>query len=59
MSKTEPCPTPHKRGYRDEIAAKISLSNIRRYGEAREKTPRRAYPCRCGKWHLTSMERNG
>lgn len=58
MSKKQPCPTPHKRGYRDEIRAKLSLSNIRRYGEKRAKTPTRAYLCPCGLWHLTAMERS-
>lgn len=44
-----------KRRYRDEIAAKLALTNVKQKGDAREKTPRRAYQCpKCHGWHLTS-----
>ncbi len=62
MTKKRPrskCPTPSKRRYRDEIAAKIHLSAIQRYGEPREKMPVRAYACACGSWHLTSEPKRG
>lgn len=58
MHKKRKCPTPTKRRYRDEIAAKIHLSNIVQYGEHREKTPAWAYPCACGFWHLTSKPKS-
>lgn len=52
--KRKTCPTPTKRSYRDEIAAKLSMSNIAHYGEQRDRMPVRAYQCECGRWHLTS-----
>lgn len=49
---------PEKRRYRDEIAAKLALSRIARYGEPREHTPIRCYHCPiCDGWHLTSAPR--
>ena len=50
--------TCSKRKFRDQIAAKLALSRIKTTGEAREKTPRRAYRCpNCRAWHLTSIGR--
>ena len=47
-----------KRRYRDEIAAKLALARITAHGEAREKTPQRAYRCpACRGWHLTSQSK--
>lgn len=52
--KKRQCPTPTKKRYRDEIAAKTHLSRIQRHDERGAKTPIRAYRCACGAWHLTS-----
>ena len=44
-----------KRRYRDEAAAGLALARIHDAGDARERTPQRAYRCpRCRGWHLTS-----
>ena len=44
-----------KRRYRDEQAAELALARIADAGDARDKTPQRAYRCpRCRGWHLTS-----
>lgn len=49
------CP---KRGYRDEIAAKLALASTwRKDSPTRAKLERRAYyHAVCRRWHLTSME---
>lgn len=57
MSKRN-CPTPRKRAYHDDIAAKLALSRIAYTGEREEGkgVPVRAYQCRSGRhWHLTSQ----
>lgn len=49
------CPTPGKHRFRDRIAAELALATIHRKDKAsRPKRERRAYPCPCGGWHLTS-----
>lgn len=47
------CPTPWKQPYRDGIAAKLALAEIRHKGK-QGHDERRAYRCPCRKFHLTS-----
>lgn len=47
------CPTPSKRRFRDEIGAKLDITRIARKAHRRGREALRAYPCRCGGWHLT------
>lgn len=53
------CLTPSKFGFADRLAAELHLEKMRKRAadRAREKTPVRAYRCRCGRWHITSMLR--
>ena len=52
------CPTPWKRAYRDEIAAKLALASAQhKDGSRRPATETRAYRCPCGRWHLTSTKK--
>jgi hypothetical protein len=52
------CTTSRKRRYRDELAAKIALSDIaRRRRTRRHREEVRAYLCPdCGGYHLTANE---
>lgn len=44
-----------KFAYRDELSARIALSRIKHKDKVgRDET--RVYPCKYGKWHLTSKE---
>lgn len=45
------CPTPTKRAYPSQWAALASLTSM-----SPDWPQRRAYKCRCGRWHLTSSD---
>ncbi|SKT56767.1 Uncharacterised protein [Mycobacteroides abscessus subsp. massiliense] len=47
------CPTPWKRRFRDDIAAKLDITRLARNAHQRCREAVRPYPCRCGGWHLT------
>ena len=60
-STPKPCPTPSKPSYSTRKYAEAAMAGSKRHRDPREDQiytyPRqRAYPCRCGKWHLTSKE---
>ena len=54
------CNRANKVKYPDQLAAKMSLANISRYGreEKHGKIPIREYKCEfCNRYHLTSQEK--
>lgn len=48
-----PCPQPQKTRYGNQQEAENALGRSAHGG----KLPSRAYECRCGFWHLTSVDR--
>lgn len=50
------CPTPWKAIFGSQSTAVARLVEINNTLTHHTKTPKRAYPCRCGAWHVTSKE---
>ena len=50
--KKRTCPTPHKLTFTSEAHA-AEVLRYWNYDQAPYR-PSRAYPCRCGSWHLSS-----
>lgn len=42
------CPTPHKRGYGFAEAVHMAVK------QSKNHKPNRIYPCKCGKFHITT-----
>jgi hypothetical protein len=50
------CPTPKKRGFRNELDAKLALLSTQRSRSSR-RDENRLYQCPCGRWHLSTSWR--